>query len=53
MIKYKKGSNRVGRGGCWDYDADYCRVAFRLSDSPSSRYSSTGFRVCRLAKGEC
>ena len=41
------GSNRVGRGGGWYYDAGYCRSAFRSFDDPSSRYSALGFRLAR------
>jgi formylglycine-generating enzyme required for sulfatase activity len=42
------GSSRVIRGGSWDSHADYCRVAFRSSNSLSSvSVGSTGFRPAR------
>jgi formylglycine-generating enzyme required for sulfatase activity len=43
------GSSRVGRGGGWDYSASSVRSAYRGSGTPSSRYSSMGFRVARSA----
>ena len=39
------GSNRVSRSGNWDTTADYCRVSFRLSRSPSSLNHSLGLRL--------
>jgi len=39
------GSNRVGRGGSWDYGARDCRVAFRGRSDPENRFSFLGFRV--------
>lgn len=39
-------SKRVRRGGCWDYDAGYCRSAFRNRLSSSYRYRNLGFRLC-------
>jgi len=39
------GANRVFRGGSWDSPAGYCRPAFRLSGTPTTRYTSVGFRV--------
>ena len=39
------GSNRVLRGGSWVYYAKYCRVLYRESLSPSSRYRTNGFRL--------
>ncbi|MDR1738429.1 MAG: SUMF1/EgtB/PvdO family nonheme iron enzyme, partial [Candidatus Symbiothrix sp.] len=39
------GSNRVLRGGGWDFDAGRCRVSFRDYGGPSSRYGSIGFRL--------
>ncbi|HNQ43768.1 MAG TPA: SUMF1/EgtB/PvdO family nonheme iron enzyme, partial [Candidatus Cloacimonadota bacterium] len=45
------GSYRVLRGGGWDYvDYYYCRVAFRSSNYPVSRFSNCGFRVSRAIK---
>ena len=41
------GSYRVFRGGSWSFVADYCRVAFRGYDGPSSSSYFIGFRVAR------
>ncbi len=38
-------TRRVGRGGTYQRNADFCRCAFRFADIPSDRYSSMGFRV--------
>ena len=42
------GSSRVDRGGGWDGDAAYCRVAYRDSYSPGDRHYGLGFRVVLL-----
>jgi len=39
------GSNRVGRGGCWDDGAVGSRVAVRVSVNPDARWHRSGFRV--------
>ena len=39
------GSERVGRGGCWDYAEPSCRVAYRDSATPSNRYDNLGVRL--------
>ena len=39
------GSCRVLRGGCWPYDARYCRVAYRNYGVPDYRYYGSGFRL--------
>jgi formylglycine-generating enzyme required for sulfatase activity len=41
------GSNRVFRGGFWNYFARSCRSAFRGSYSPGARYYGLGFRLAR------
>ena len=43
------GSNRVLRGGSWNYNAFYCRAAYRGSGypSPPPRFSHFGFRPAR------
>jgi formylglycine-generating enzyme required for sulfatase activity len=41
------GSLRVGRGGCWLLNSDYCRSARRLWGTPDARDSRLGFRVLR------
>lgn len=44
------GSNRVLRGGCWDYRASICRVAFRYFGSPDFDGNLVGFRLVRVAQ---
>jgi len=45
------GTDRVSRGGCWDFDAWRCRSANRKRLAPSLRYSHQGFRVaCSSAR---
>jgi len=39
------GSGRVLRGGCWDFDGQYCRSADRSHDSPDVRFGFIGFRL--------
>lgn len=39
------GSNRVYRGGCYDSDAERCRVSNRGTSTPLYRYDSVGFRL--------
>ena len=39
------GSTRMSRGGSWDTTAEYCRVSFRLSRSPSSLNNALGLRL--------
>ena len=41
------GSNRVIRGGHWNYLASTCRSAYRHSNIPSNRHNKHGFRVVR------
>jgi formylglycine-generating enzyme required for sulfatase activity len=43
---------RILRGGCWNYNPQYCRSAVRFSDDPSFRSSSIGFRVVCTARTE-
>ncbi len=38
------GSLRVWRGGCWSYDAYFCRTAFRFESSPTFYAYYIGFR---------
>ena len=44
----QEGRYRVFRGGAWDFDAEYCRAAFRDGDVPSSRDYDIGFRPLRF-----
>ena len=39
------GSDRVNRGGGWDYDARICRVAYRSLNAPDVRFSLLGLRL--------
>lgn len=39
------GSNRVFRGGSWDYSAGFCRVALRCGFTPGFRIDDLGFRL--------
>ena len=38
-------SNRVLRGGCWDYESKFCRSAIRHGRSPGGHDARFGFRV--------
>ena len=40
------GSGRVNRGGSWNFEANFCRVATRLSSLPDNKSYDLGFRVC-------
>jgi formylglycine-generating enzyme required for sulfatase activity len=40
-------SNRVVRGGSWDYGPQYLRTAFRDRNTTGDRYGTLGFRVGR------
>ena len=44
------GSYRVGRGGSWNSNAAYCRVAARGINTPSHRYYGVGFRLALSSK---
>lgn len=45
---YKEGGSvRVIRGGSWNYDAHFCRSAFRYHYPPDYRFSFLGFRLSR------
>jgi len=37
----------VGRGGGWGNAARDCRSAYRVSNTPGSRYDNLGFRLLR------
>ena len=39
------GSDRVNRGGGWDYDARICRVAYRSLNAPDVKFSLLGLRL--------
>ena len=41
------GSDRVLRGGSYDSNATYCRIAYRENDGPDSSESSYGFRLAK------
>lgn len=42
-----EAAGRVLRGGYWNYDADRCRVSFRIDLHPEARASYAGLRLCR------
>jgi formylglycine-generating enzyme required for sulfatase activity len=42
-----RGARRVGRGGSWYHNAQFCRVAYRDYSVPTSSYYSLGFRLSR------
>jgi formylglycine-generating enzyme required for sulfatase activity len=44
------GSYRAVRGGNWDYDASYCRVAYRGWGWPVGRDFNLGIRLVRAAQ---
>lgn len=39
------GSDRVYRGGSWNYGAWFCRVSIRYNGTPASRYINLGLRL--------
>ena len=41
------GSLRVQRGGSWNFSAPFCRVAYRIINSPGNRLGYYGFRLSR------
>lgn len=42
----QEGDRRVVRGGCWFYDARFCRSAYRGDTrAPEIRYIDIGFRI--------
>ncbi len=46
------GSDRAGRGGGWDGNADDVRISARGNDYPGSRDRNLGFRVVRSQSNE-
>lgn len=44
------GDSRVCRGGSWEDDAMYCRVACRIISVPTVRINSLGFRLALSSK---
>jgi len=40
-------SYRVRRGGSWNHDAEFCRVANRYRNSPGNSYDHLGLRIAR------
>lgn len=45
------GSVRVYRGGCWYFNAWFCRSSYRGGYPPSPRIRYLGFRVARVPSG--
>ena len=46
-LRSSSGSNRVIRGGSWNYNAQYLRSANRYSGGAGFRYFNVGFRLVR------
>jgi formylglycine-generating enzyme required for sulfatase activity len=49
-IGASSGSYRVFRGGSWNSNARYCRVAYRNNRSSGYRYYYLGFRLACSSK---
>ncbi len=47
-VNTSAASYRVLRGGGWSDGAEFCRVAFRRGDTPTSRLSNLGLRLVLL-----
>ncbi|HVS38924.1 MAG TPA: formylglycine-generating enzyme family protein [Gemmataceae bacterium] len=47
-LNYPNSSDRVYRGGGWDYYGSVCRAAYRSGDAPADRLSSIGVRLVRV-----
>lgn len=45
----ENGTRRILRGGSWSFGEEYMRVGNRYNYTPSARYSTFGFRLCRTA----
>jgi formylglycine-generating enzyme required for sulfatase activity len=43
-------SKRVIRGGAWNREANHCRSAYRLKESPGKKFDVIGFRVVAESK---
>ncbi len=39
------GTNRVGRGGSWNNEPNYCRSANRYNNTPNTQNNNLGFRL--------
>jgi formylglycine-generating enzyme required for sulfatase activity len=48
QLLHENGPPRILRGGCWSFDADGCRSAFRASEWQTERSRYNGFRVVLL-----
>jgi len=51
-VGQERGAYCVLRGGCWYFNAQYCRSADRLRDDPGDRSSDIGFRPVLTRKEE-
>jgi sulfatase modifying factor 1 len=45
-------AERVARGGCFRYEAGYCRSETRMSFTPAYRDDDVGFRVAAVRSGQ-
>ncbi len=39
------GTTRIVRGGCWDFDAKFCRLSYRRDYAPNGNYVCNGLRL--------
>jgi formylglycine-generating enzyme required for sulfatase activity len=46
------GSNRVLRGGSWNYAAEFCRAVYRSAYAPTNASSYMGLRLARVPSGK-
>jgi formylglycine-generating enzyme required for sulfatase activity len=46
------GSDRVIRGGSWDFTARLCRSAYRCGNTPADRSEHMGFRLAAVPSGK-
>jgi len=46
QLSIQHGDHRVLRGGCWRFEAHFCRAANRDWNLPTFRLNILGFRVC-------
>ncbi|MEZ5963821.1 MAG: formylglycine-generating enzyme family protein [Planctomycetota bacterium] len=46
------GPQRVFRGGCWLYSAQFCRSAYRLANEPGIAHAGLGFRPVLAARSD-
>jgi formylglycine-generating enzyme required for sulfatase activity len=46
-----QNTSKFVRGGCWDFNPQNCRSAYRHNFNPGNRFNNVGFRVvCKVAR---